>query len=68
MIGIGGLKRMLVMEPSENPPESSSENKPEVSVSSLVIHALTCDTRGCETTVGHLHLLMRKHKTQNKFR
>ena len=44
MIGIGGLKRMLVMEPSENPPESSSENKPEVSVSSLVIHALTCDT------------------------
>ena len=42
---------------NENPPESSSENKPEVSVGSLVIHALTCDTRGCETAIGHLCLL-----------
>ena len=43
--------------PSEIPPESSSENKPEVSVGSLVIHALTCDTRECETAIGHLCLL-----------
>ena len=42
---------------NENPPESSSENKPEVSVGSLVIHALTCDTHGCETAIGHLCLL-----------
>ena len=34
-----------------------SENKPEVSVGSLVIHALTCDIHACETAIGHLCLL-----------